>query len=107
MLGFFVYEDSFTGNVIARTFASTSFCIIVLLVLECWSIGNVFSRWLGEISYEIYLVHPLVIRCIDKNTIPSDYIYTIVVILVTIVVSKVFHFLLRKIYNRQSFAKHR
>ena len=86
MLGFFVYEDTFFGNVVARNIASVSFCVIVILVLEVVSIGNTYSGLLSIISYEIFLVHGYVIGNMHEAGL-TDYMFTVGVIVVSVVIS--------------------
>ena len=88
MLGFFVYENTFFGNVIARNVASVSFCMIVILMLEVVSIGNTYSEILSVISYEVFLVHGYVIGSMKEIGL-TDYVFTVGVITVSVVLSVV------------------
>ena len=102
ILSFFVYEDTFIGNVLSRNLASFIFCSIVLLMLEKFNMNNSFSNGLAKISYEIYLVHPLIILIVRLLNINSAYIFTVTVIIITIAVSVLFRLFLNTIYRLNS-----
>ena len=92
---FFLY-GGIVGNLIARNVASVVFVILVLMCLHRYSIGNAVSGWLGKYSYEIYLIHPLLIK-IMRPWIRNDVIYAWAVIASTVLISFVYGEVLRKI----------
>lgn len=82
ILFFILPERSISGAIISRNVASLSFCCIVTILLRKIKIGNKLTEFLGKISFEIYLVHPLVISIYLSNRIQmkNDILYTIAVI---------------------------
>lgn len=88
--GFFLKDGTFFGNVICRSLASVSFCVALLLILEKISIENQYSKWLSNISYEIFLIHPIVIVIVNDHIhIIKEYTFlvTVCVTLITIIVA--------------------
>ena len=89
-LFFALGEDSIIGNMISRNISAMSFTILVVFILCHFDIGNRMSVWLGNISYEIFLFHPIYIKLFENMennllfagsvtvaTIVSAYIYKI------------------------------
>lgn len=103
ILGFFVYEDSFMGNVVCRTLASVLFCSALLLLLEIVQLGNTFSFALATISYEIYLLHALIISMTLKNQLicKEAYSFTVFVAIISTLVAIILHYLLIMPKNRR------
>lgn len=85
----FFYYGGIVGNLIARNAASVLFVIIVLMCLHRVSIGNAISNWLGKYSYEIYLIHPLLIG-IMRPWIRNDVFYVLGVIAGTVLIAFVY-----------------
>lgn len=96
IIGFFVYEDSFFGNVICRTTASVFFCSALLLLLEVVQIGNTFSLALAAISYEIYLLHSLIINILSRFEAVKmvSFNFTILVVIFSIISAMLLHYIL-------------
>lgn len=85
----FLGDASFIGNVLGRNLASTSLVLILMMTLPYIQIENKISRWLGNISFEIYLLHvPVVTLC--QFLIKDLFFSTIVSILVTVCLAYVF-----------------
>lgn len=97
--GFFRYENTFTGTVIGRSAASVAFCIVVILVLEKIDINSVITRALSKISYEIYLVHCLVISYVTCYEVRPSYLFAIVVIVASVVVAAILKLLENVLYR--------
>lgn len=72
-----------SGLLIARNAASISFVLVVIILLHWFSLGNKVTMWLGECSYEIFLLHPLFIEIL-RPWIENDMVYALLVIAVTI-----------------------
>ena len=66
---------------------------VVILVLEKVMIGNSYSRMLGLISYELYLIHFLVIDALEEITTfeYSDYVFTVAIIIISLILASIFH----------------
>lgn len=86
-LFFLMGNESFIGNVIGRNMASLSFCMLIILFLKKYQIGNKITRTLGKISYEIFLIHPFVISMFLPIENISEILYVYAVCIVTIVLS--------------------
>jgi len=73
--------------------------VIVVLLMQLGTIPkSKFLMYLGNISYEIYLLHGIWIYLLrGKNIyIASDYIYVVLVLVVTIVSGSILHLILNK-----------
>lgn len=104
MILFFVLgEESVLGNPIARNVASSAFAIMVFVLLAKIKIGNSVSRFLGNNSYEIFLVHPYVIVWLQKVNVSNDVLFGALTIVITIMLSCIIHKLVKKI-NTEFFA---
>ena len=100
MCMFFALGDrSVLGNPVARNIASTSFCMMVLLLLGKISVGNKVSYLLGKCSYEIFLVHPFVLAQLMKIDFASQIVYSVVGICISIVAAVIMHFILIMIWR--------
>lgn len=67
---FFVLDDySFIANVMGRSIASVSFCIMAVTVLLKVKLGNKVTSYIGTMSYELFLVHELFVfqKIVDMN----------------------------------------
>lgn len=87
-------NNSIIGNPIARNIASISFCVIVIVLLNKYSIGNRVSVFLGKCSYEIFLVHSHVIAIMKQFDFNSVFVYCVVCIGVSLVVAAGIHFII-------------
>lgn len=83
ILIFFVDQKGFIGLVCARNIAAAVFSVLVLLLLYKYHIGNAVTNWLGNISYEIFLIHFVVIGIL-KDKFSSSLVYAWLVIVVTV-----------------------
>lgn len=79
-------NDSIIGNPIARNGAACLFCVITIGMLHKITIGNKLSLLLGNLSYEIYLVHPYLLGFL-KSKIHSLTVYAVAVMCLTIVMA--------------------
>lgn len=91
---FFLADFSFVSNVIGRSIASIFFCILVVALLLKWTIGNRITVFLGNISYELFLVHELII---NKHFHANVIINTGIVILLSITAAHIFYRINRKL----------
>ena len=82
-------DGSILGNVIGRNLASTSFVLILMLVLPYVQVENRVSKWLGKISFEIYLLHVAVVT-LCQFLIKDLFFSSVVSILVTVCVAYAF-----------------
>ena len=94
---FFIMDGTFIGNVVFRNIASISFCSIILFLLGNVKCNNPVTNWLSVISYEIYLIHPVIIRIVTEWKISSAYIFSGIVIILTISISYFMHLIFEKI----------
>lgn len=96
---FLLVNDSVIGNPIARNLAAVSFCLCVISISQKITVEHWLLQWLGKISYEIFLIHPLWISIIGKYTTePCSYI--MLVITLTIVSSALLHAPIAKIQRK-------
>lgn len=98
---FYILGDaSFLGNPVARNIASLCFCVIVILLLGRFKVGNRVSCLLGQCSYEIFLVHLFVLRLFLKVEFSSQLIYSAVCISISLATAGILHWILKKTLYR-------
>jgi len=100
--GFMLLGDGFLGNVILRNLASVSFVAALMLILPYVKVENPVSRWLGTISFEIYLLHVSVVTLFEY-LIKDIFVSSIVSIAMTIVLAYIFMYitkLIKKLINK-------
>lgn len=94
------YEPwTFLSYVLATNMSTLTFSAILILVTYRIKIGNRITSFLGEISYEMYLIHKLLIILFIENG-TSDTIVIWGTILCTIGGGKVLHILTKIIMKR-------
>ncbi len=71
--------------------------ILTITILYNYDISNKITNFLGTISFEIYLFHGIIILLLDNSLIKNDFIFLLTVLLCTIIISTIFHFLYCKI----------
>lgn len=85
IIAFFILgNSSMIGNPIARNLAAVSFCMWVLSILQKVRIEYRSLCWLGKISYEIFLLHPVWIVIVGRY-VTKPWSYIILVIILTLV----------------------
>lgn len=79
-------EHSMVGSLIGRNLAAICFTLLVIKVLSKLEVGNKVTNFLGNISLEVFLIHPLVISCLHSSIIyiKSNLIYAWLVIVLSI-----------------------
>lgn len=90
VLFFFLGNDSIIGNPIARNIAALSFSIWLLFLLDKVKIDYSICKWLGKISYEIFLFHPMWI-CIISYYTENPWMLLVACIFMTLLSSALFH----------------
>lgn len=98
-LFFWLGNDSFIGNPVARNMAAASFCIMVVTILQKVMLKNYATMWLGVCSYEIFLVHPYVLAIVS-NRIGNRIVYILVVVASTVFLAFGSHHLMEIICKR-------
>ncbi|MCD7980834.1 MAG: acyltransferase family protein [Clostridiales bacterium] len=108
-LGYLKVEDVvFWGDYVLRVFVGLALLLAVLFVTWKVRIGNVLSRFLGTISYEIFLLHGFVINALSAanehiftDITPTTVPFLLATLVITIVFAYLFHlfntFLAKKI----------
>ena len=90
----------FVLTVMCKMFSSVFFVSTILLGTSFLSVRFCITRWLGKISFEIYVVHGLFIgiarKCTNNNLIYAMLIYVFSIIAATLL-NKVFSFISKKI----------
>ena len=86
------------GNIFTATIANTSFIISFVFISIKLRIGNKITKFLGTISYEIYLVHRLVLDILNYR-IQNRYIYVVASVIGSIVLAYLFSIIAKKIIN--------
>ncbi len=95
---FFLYQNTFAGDVVARNIASSAFCLLVCLLFERLTIENRVMKRLSGISYEIYLIHPVVIEVLKRYELDKQALYfSILTLLITIPAACIFGILSHRI----------
>lgn len=87
---FYIFPDrSITGSILGRNLAAVCFTLLIVLILYNIKLGNRVTRFLGKVSFEIYLIHPLVIYFFHSSiiNIKNNIYYSWIVIIVTIILS--------------------
>lgn len=89
ILFFILPGRSIIGAIVSRNIASLSFCCLAVILLRKVKLGNRISSFLGEISFEIYLIHPVIIYFFHSSQvyIENDIVYTIVTIMTSILLA--------------------
>ena len=86
-----VYE----GNLIPSIISSISFVLLSIIILTKISISNKILLFIGNISYEIYLVHGLILNLLFNIT-NNKYLYLISVMVISILTAYLFKLSLNK-----------
>ena len=100
LMFFLLGNESISGNLIGRNVASLSICVLSVLVLLVVRIGNRASNFTGKISYEIFLIHPLIISQSEKLNFHHDIAVYFFVIVSSIVLSVGIYYANQWIKNR-------
>lgn len=97
---FFVLgNDSVIGNPLARNMASVSFCILVIMLLGRYRVGNRVSYLLGICSYEIFLVHLFVIDVLKRFDLASPFAFAVLCIIISLITAGVLHLIIAGFYK--------
>ena len=89
----------FMGDYILKIVLGIAITLFILVVNTRVNFGNVISLYIGAVSFEVYLVHLVVIDVLDKAfTWPGSGIFIVTCIVITLLLAPVVHFL-----SRQSF----
>lgn len=88
-------------NILFGMLAVIFFVFLVLLVLMKIKIENIVTLKLGEISFEIYLYHGLFLKLFlsDKIFIKNEYIYIILCVVCTLILSLFIKKITKKYWN--------
>lgn len=87
---FYILPDhNIIGSIIGRNIAAVCFTIFVIIILFKIKIGNKLTKYLGSISFEIFLIHPLVIYFFHSSiiNIKSNLLYAWLVIIISLFLS--------------------
>lgn len=93
---FFVNGCSFMANVVGRNLASLSFCILVIAVILKVKIGNRLTYFLGEMAYELFLIHEIFIF---QSMFDMNLFYSISAFCMAIVFGYILHRLNKKVFD--------
>lgn len=86
-LAFFILgNESIIGNPASRNLAAIFFCITTVTALCKVCIGNKAATYLGNCSYEIYLIHPYILAEL-RGRIIEPFLYAVIVVIVTIILA--------------------
>ena len=83
-------------NISFYELASISFCLFVVSITLFFKIGNPILSWLGKYVFEIYILQRLPM-IIFQNIIVNKYLYFIICLIITLVISILFGFLENKV----------
>ena len=75
------------------------FCMLIYIYGMKFKMGNKATKFLGEISYEIYLLHGLIIVCIKTLPINSSILIIALVLLASVLGAYLFHMLFKKVFR--------
>lgn len=84
-------QHNLVGVIFARNMAALAFVIILIIILSKIRVGNWITVYLGRISYEIYLIHPMLIAVYRSELvyINNDCFYSLVVIMSSVILASV------------------
>jgi len=86
--------NTFEGNILTSIVSSTFFVLVCACLLMKVEVGNKVINFLGSISYEIYLVHRIMLD--GWSRINNEYIYIILCMSMTILTAYVFSIFVKK-----------
>jgi len=100
--GIELYVNFNTINLLAAFVESVLFVISIVLVSMKFKVGNKLLENLSEISFEIYLFHGLVMLLLRNDVIyiNSDIVYTIIVLISTILGAQLIHLISKYILDK-------
>ena len=96
----FLGNESILGNPVARNTASILFCVVIIMLLSKYKIGNAASRFLGKCSYEIFLLHPYLLVILQQFSFVSIVWFGILTVILSIVLAYVVHWGLERCLMR-------
>ncbi len=91
------YKDVYIiGTWILRVALSMNLIVLLSLILNKIKIGNRVQEYIGSISYEIYLMHTIIITLLSPLDVSSG-LWIILTILITILSASIINFIDKKI----------
>ena len=84
------------GNIFTATIANVSFVISFIFISIKLRLGNKITTFLGTISYEIYLVHRLVLDILSTR-IENRYMYVVSSVIGSIILAYLFSRIVKKV----------
>lgn len=90
------------GNIFTATIANVSFVISFVFISIKIRLGNKITTFLGSISYEIYLIHRLVLDILGYR-IENKYIFIIASVIGSIILAYLFSIILKKIMETKIY----
>ncbi|CAK7082658.1 acyltransferase family protein [Tissierella sp.] len=101
-LTLFGFTYLFNNKVIIYQIKSLLFVCLIILVTMKVSFNNFILNWTGKHVFSIYILQRIPMMIFKKSNIISNntYLYLVLCLLVTIVISHVFDMATRKIYNK-------
>ena len=101
VVGFVVLgTGSMIGNPVCRNLAAMSFCVLIIVILNRYEIGNRISYRLGKCSYELFLIHFFVMSVLVQFHIASSVILGLLTIVLSVVGAIMVNKLAGLIYKR-------
>lgn len=82
---------------IVQNFLCINFVIMVLLIVSKFKLNYKILKFLGKISFEMYMIHGAVMWILNKYEVVNMYKYTLYVIIITMFLSYIFNKLFQKI----------
>ncbi len=86
------------GTWMLRTLLALNLILLLIIILNNFEIKSKILSYIGNISYEVYLMHGIVVHLMLNVTIPST-LWIILCIILTILISTVIKFVDTKIIN--------
>ena len=89
---------AFWGDYMIKIMLGIGILLFMLCVNTRYSMGNRVGRFLGGISYEVYLVHSLVYQCVHYIVKGLDSgVYVLICMVITVAVSVLVHWICKPI----------
>lgn len=88
----------FWGDYVIRAFLGVAITLFMLQCLVKYSIGNSVNRFLGKVSFEVYLLHGIVFSVLAQTgVIKESGVYIFLSILITVLLSVAVNFIGRSL----------
>lgn len=92
----------FYGDYLFKILFALTLTVFILAINTKFTLGNKLSLFLGEISYELFLVHPVVIKAlvnIPATAALDSGLFIVAVMGITLVVATALHYIMKPLFK--------